>query len=146
MRRPNEGGMKPETLVEERLRSWREEREESCEGSEERLRNVSGRESEMTLFCGEQVMPCHEHGVWLDGFHEESIDDEDDLGDGLVSKERRACPSGEREVTGTVALNQKKKKHNKNEREMVLVFSIKDLGKIATKNGGYGGGDGESLL
>ena len=64
-------------LVEERLRSWREEREEICEGIEERLRNVFGRASEMTLPWGEQVMPCHEQGVGLDGFQEERTGEED---------------------------------------------------------------------
>lgn len=41
--------MEPEMLVEERLRSWREERDEREEGREERLRNVLGIETEMTL-------------------------------------------------------------------------------------------------
>lgn len=68
---PNDGGIWPEMLVDERLRSWREERDESCGGIEERLRNVFGIEREMTLFCGEHVIPCHEHGVIEDGFHED---------------------------------------------------------------------------
>lgn len=100
---PNDGGMVPETLVEERLRSCKYEREESCVGREERLRNVLGREREMTLVCGEHVMPCHEHGFGLDGFHEERME-EDALAEGSQEerRERRACPSGEREVTSKV--------------------------------------------
>lgn len=90
----------PETLVEERLRSCRDDREDSCWGREERLRNVLGREREMTLFCGEHVMPCQVHGVGLDGFHVERMEEEA-LAEGSAaeSRERRACPSGEREVT-----------------------------------------------
>lgn len=100
-REPKEGGMGPEMLVEERLRSWREEREESCEGREERLRNVFGIESEITLFCGEQVIPCHEQGVEeFDGFQEERIGDLE-LGSEDERRERRVWPSGEREVTST---------------------------------------------
>lgn len=87
--------MLPEMLVEERLRSWRDEREESCGGREERLRKILGRESEITLFCGEHVMPCHEHGVWLDGFHEESTEEDSFAG----TRESRAWPSEDREVT-----------------------------------------------
>lgn len=92
--------MVPEILVEERLRSCSDEREASCEGIEERLRNMLGREREITLFCGEHVMPCHVHGVGLDGFQEERIED-DALAEGSAAerRERRACPSGEREVT-----------------------------------------------
>ena len=103
MNKPKEGGIEPEILVEERLRSCREEREDSCEGSEERLRNVLGREREITLFCGEHVMPCQEHGVRPDGFHEERID-EDAFADGSVAeiRERRASPSEDREATKNV--------------------------------------------
>lgn len=44
-------------------------------------------------------MPCHEHGVWLDGFQEESNGDEDlEKGSAEERRERRVCPSGEREV------------------------------------------------
>lgn len=45
---PMEGGMVPEMLEEERLRSWREDREASFGGMEVMLRNVFGREMEMT--------------------------------------------------------------------------------------------------
>jgi hypothetical protein len=95
--------MEPETLVEERLRSCRDEREESCEGRDERLRNMLGRDTEMTLSCGEHAMPCHEHGVGLDGFHEERTE-EDALKEGSVveRRERRAFPSAEREETSNV--------------------------------------------
>ena len=57
----------------------------------------------MTLFCGEHVMPCHEHGVWLDGFHEERID-EDAFADGPAAeiRERRVSPSEDREATKIV--------------------------------------------
>lgn len=62
-----------------------------------------GRESEMTLFCGEHVTPCHAHGVELDGFHEERTGD-DDFAEGSTAarRERRASPSGERGETITV--------------------------------------------
>lgn len=94
MSMPNEGGIVPETLVEERLSSCRYERDDSFGGSEVRLRNVFGSESEITLFCGEHVMPCHEHGVRLEGSHEDRIE-EDNLDEGSVAarRERRACPS-----------------------------------------------------
>lgn len=36
-----------------------------------------GTETEMTRFCGEHVMPSHEHGVKLDGFHEERTGEDD---------------------------------------------------------------------
>lgn len=42
--------MVPETLEEERLSSWSDEREESCGGKEVMLRNMLGRERDMTLF------------------------------------------------------------------------------------------------
>lgn len=64
-------------MVEERLRSWREESEASSEGKAERLRNVFGIEIDMTLFCGEHVIPCQEHGVWLDGVQEDKTADDD---------------------------------------------------------------------
>lgn len=60
---PKEGGIVPEMFVEERLRSWRKESEEIAGGIEERFRKVFGRDREITLFWGEHVMPCHEHGV-----------------------------------------------------------------------------------
>lgn len=89
--------------MDERLRSCREEREESCEGIEERFRNVFGRVTDTTLFWGEQVIPCHEHGVWLDGFQEESNGDEDlAKGSAEESRESRVWPSGEREVESWV--------------------------------------------
>lgn len=78
---PKEGGIEPDMLVEDRLRSCRDDKEESWEGREERLRKVSGIEREMTLPCGEQVMPRHEQGVGLEGFHEERTE-EDDFADG----------------------------------------------------------------
>lgn len=112
-REPKEGGIGPEMLVEERLRSWREEREESCEGRKERLRNVFGMESEITLFCGEQVIPCHEQGVKFDGFQEQRIGDLE-LGSEDERRERRAMPSGEREVTSSGATVVHKRKKNKN--------------------------------
>lgn len=46
---PKEGGMEPDVLVEDRLRSCRYDKEESWEGREERLRKVSGIDNEMTL-------------------------------------------------------------------------------------------------
>lgn len=127
--RPNEGGIAPEILVEERLTSCREEREESCEGSEERLRNVLGREREITLFCGEHVMPCHEHGVGLDGFHEERID-EDAFADWSAAeiRERRASPSEDRETTKNVlVLVIIITKNEQNKREWWLGFSIRAM-------------------
>ncbi|KAM0018459.1 hypothetical protein Hdeb2414_s0026g00674321 [Helianthus debilis subsp. tardiflorus] len=95
-------------LVEERLRSWRDEREESCGGRDERLRKVLGIEMEITLFCGEHVMPCHEHGVGEDGVH-----------DGRVvvlereppeeRRESKASPSGERVEMNGVRIKKVKK-------------------------------------
>lgn len=98
---PNDGGIWPEMLVEERLRSWREEREESCGGREERLRNVLGIERDITLFCGEQVIPCHEHGVSEDEFHEERMLEEVlEREPAEERRESRVWPSGERAETG----------------------------------------------
>lgn len=60
-----------------------------------------GRESEMTLFWGEQVMPCHEHGVCLDGSHEDSTEEEEE--DCFAGRrERRAWPSEDKEVTNKI--------------------------------------------
>lgn len=55
----------------------------------------------MTLPCGEQVMPFHEQGVEVDGFHEERTEGDDFAAAGVASErsERRACPSGERQAT-----------------------------------------------
>lgn len=53
-----------------------------------------GREREMTLFCGEQVIPCHEHGVELDGFHEERTEEVSLTED---RRERSASPSEDRD-------------------------------------------------
>lgn len=113
--RPNDGGMVPEILEEERLSSWRDEREESCGGKEVMLRKMLGRERDMTLFCGEQVMPCHEHGVGWEGFHVGSMED----GDAMLAaamRERRAWPSGEREEMKEVVKD--KKNNDKKEREL----------------------------
>lgn len=125
---PNEGRIVPEIFVEERLRSCREEREESCGGKEDRLRNVLGREREMTLFCGEHVTPCHEHGVGLDGFHEDRID-EDDFTDGSAAerRERRACPSADRDDTRSTVWVMIKiiiTKNEENKRKEWVGFSI----------------------
>jgi len=92
---PKEGGIEPDKFVEERFISCRDDKEESSEGKEEMLRKVSGIEREMTLPFGEQVMPCHEQGVELDGSHVERTEEDDFAG----MRERRTCPSGEREVT-----------------------------------------------
>lgn len=76
---------------------------------------MSGIEREMTLPCGEQVMPFHEQGVELDGFHEERRTEGDDFAAGPAAdrRERRACPSGERQVTCIfVRVRQKKRKEN----------------------------------
>ena len=48
--RPKEAGIEPDTLVDERLRSCKEEREDNSGGKNERFKNVLGREIEMTLF------------------------------------------------------------------------------------------------
>lgn len=154
---PKEGGIVPEMLVEERLRSWRDEREESSEGKEERLRKMLGREREITLFCGEHVIPCHEHGVWLDGFHEEST-----KGDCFAGRrERRAWPSGDREETKVSLvivmkmMNNMKEKREEGLVQVSLWFSIwvvaeerglmEMVKKWVLEVGDYGGG-GESLL
>nr|GME04775.1 hypothetical protein TSUD_42450 [Ipomoea batatas] len=99
-RQSPDGGIEPEMLVEERLRSCRDEREESCGGKDERLRKVLGIESEITLSCGEQVMPFQEHGVGVEGFQEERTDDDDlEYGSADFSRESRVSPSGERPST-----------------------------------------------
>lgn len=83
-----------EMLEEERLRSWREVREE-MERRELRLRKVLGRKRAMTLLVGEQVIPCQEQGLEEEGDHEGR------RGYEMVgSIERRASPSGERQVVG----------------------------------------------
>jgi len=82
-----------------------------------RLRKVSGIEREITLDCGEQVIPLHEHGVDVEGFHEERREGDD------VASERSACPSGEREVTCIFVMLKKSKQKNK---EVTLIFSIFD--------------------
>lgn len=64
---------------------------------------MSGIESEITLDCGEQVMPFHEHGVEVEGFHEERREGDE------VARERSACPSGEIELT-SIEKNSKKNK------------------------------------
>ena len=99
------------------MRNCKEERKETCGGREERLRNVIGREREITLSCGEQVMPCQEHGVWLFGFHEERID-EDAFADGSAAdkRERRASPSDERELTKSVLVMAMLKRNRKNKK------------------------------
>ena len=101
-------------LVEERFKSCNEDKEESPVGKEERLRNVFGRETEMTLPWGEQVIPSHEHGVGLEGFQEESTDDLDLVkGSEAERRETRAWPSGEREVTSVLGLTMKLKQKQK---------------------------------
>ena len=92
-RRPREGGIGPDRLVEERLRNWRDERVESEGGNVERLRKVLGSESEMTLWSGEHVMNFHEHGVGLEGVQ---LEKRDEFDGGM--RERSACPSGESAV------------------------------------------------
>lgn len=76
MRAPKEAGIVPEMLVAERFRSWRDERDDRESERDERLRNVSGMEREMTLFCGEHVTPCHEQGLSVLGFQEDRIGDD----------------------------------------------------------------------
>lgn len=79
--------------MEERFRSWRDEREERDGGRDERFRNVLGREIEITLFCGEHLIPCHEHGVGDDEFHEERELPEE-------RRESRVSPSGDKAESG----------------------------------------------
>lgn len=88
-------------LVDERFKSWSDESDESCDGSEERFKKVFGIEREMTLFCGEHVMPCHEHGVGEDEFHVDKIGDESlERESPEVRRESKASPSGDTAVTG----------------------------------------------
>lgn len=89
---------------------------------------MSGIEREMTLPCGEQVMPFHEHGVELDGFHEERTEG-DDLAAGPASdrRERRACPSGERQVLTSIFVMVRQKNSKENNKLVTLwgtIFSI----------------------
>lgn len=69
------------------------------------MRNILGRETDMTLFCGEQVMPCQEQGVELDGFQVERIE-EDCLTKGSEEerRERRTWPSWDKDVTTWVLI------------------------------------------
>lgn len=63
------------------------------------------------------MTPCHEQGVWLDGFHEERTEDEEEEEEPkAVRRERRACPSEEREVTRVLELENQmtKKKTSRN--------------------------------
>lgn len=77
-------------------------------------------------------MPCHEHGVGLDGFQVERTD-EDAFADGSAAerRERSACPSGDREATRfvlvVVNINIIKKKQNKRE---WTSFSIWDIMRL----------------
>lgn len=65
-------------------------------------------------------MPCHEHGVGLDGFQVERTED-DAFADGSASeiRERRASPSEDREATKSTnvlgIVNITKIKQNKTE-------------------------------
>lgn len=77
----------------------------------------------MTLPCGEQVMPFHEQGVELEGFHEERTEGDDDFAAGR--RERRACPSGERQVTPifVVRVRQKNNKEAQQQWQERLSFT-----------------------
>ncbi|GAU13291.1 hypothetical protein TSUD_42450 [Trifolium subterraneum] len=66
-----------------------------------------GIEREITLDCGEQVIPFHEQGVEVEGFHEERREGDD------VARERSASPSDERDITCSIFKLKKMKKKNK---------------------------------
>lgn len=72
-------------------------------------------------------MPFQEQGVEVDGFHEERTEDDE-------TRERRACPSGERQVSCCMFVKLKKES-NKNKKEVVTLkgtttlFSIWDCEK-----------------
>lgn len=94
------------------------------------LRKVSGIEREITLPCGEQVMPFHEHGVELVGFHEERTEC---LGDDLGApdtRESKACPSEERQVITSIFVRVRQKKKNKENNKVVTVFPIWIVKKV----------------
>ena len=78
-----------------------------------------GRESEITLFWGEHVMPCHEHGVSLDESHEESTED-----CFAGRRERRAWPSEDREVINEILVMVMKINNVKENRKWVVFSSI----------------------
>lgn len=64
-------------------------------------------------------MPCHEHGVKLEGFHEESIDgDAFAEGPAAEMRERSASPSGESEETKVFNIVNK----NENEKNKCVFF------------------------
>lgn len=63
-------------------------------------------------------MPCHEHGVELDGFHEDNIEEDAFAGPAAEIRERRASPSGDSEETKVFDMV-KKYKNEKNKREEV---------------------------
>lgn len=68
------------------------------------------------------MTPCHEHGVWLDGFHvERTGDEEEEEEPKAVRRERRAWPSEEREVTRVLELENQMKKKKKASRNKGLV-------------------------
>lgn len=68
------------------------------------------------------MTPCHEQGVWLDGFHEERTEEED-FAEGSAEdiRERRACPSGEREETCSIFIMINQKKNRENNRDGVTL-------------------------
>ena len=90
---------------------------------------MSGIEREMTLPCGEQVMPFHEQGVELEGFHEERTEG-DDLAAGR--RERRACPSGERQVTPIFVVRVRQKNSKENNKVVTLLWGT--MFSIRTEN------------
>jgi len=91
---------------------------------------VSGIEREMTLPCGEQVMPFHEQGVELEGFHEERTEGDDDFAAGR--RERRACPSGERQVTPIFVVRVRQKNSKENNKVVTLLWGT--MFSIRTEN------------
>ena len=91
---------------------------------------MSGIEREMTLPCGEQVMPFHEQGVELEGFHEERTEGDDDFAAGR--RERRACPSGERQVTPIFVVRVRQKNSKENNKVVTLLWGT--MFSIRTEN------------
>lgn len=67
------------------------------EGRMVRLRKVLGRESEMTLSCGEQVTPFHWHGVGWEGSQVETGEEEGEGRSDALRRDSRASPSEDKE-------------------------------------------------
>lgn len=105
------------------------------------MRNVLGIEREMILSWGEQVMPCQEHGVGLEGSQEERTGDDFVKSESAAEiRERRAFPSEDSELTCVrkLKLNQRMKMEKQGRKGTALP----SIWKLNNSGGGRGGGGG----